>query len=68
MLKLGSRVNTPDGPGVVKVEEVLPINDEEVAFTGRLGILHDTYPLNKPKSMYKGDILYYFLRELSELS
>ena len=57
------RVKTPDGIGTIKVSEIFSGRGEY-----RIGILHDTYPKNRIKGMYKDNILYYFLREVDILT
>ena len=57
----GDWVNTPDGPGRVICRE--RFNNGEYDY--RVGVLHDTFPKNKPKGLYDDDVLYYFLREIT---
>ena len=54
-MKIGDRVITENGAGVIKVKE----ND-----TNRFGILHDTYPKNIPTGMYTDNIMYYWRKEI----
>lgn len=63
-MKNGDRVNTPDGPGVVVDVEALQESGKTI-LTGRYGVLHDVFPVKRPR-MYENDILYYQPRELSE--
>jgi hypothetical protein len=48
--KLGDRVMTPDGRGTVVCHDI---------GVDRPGVIHDIFPLDKPK-IYKKNILYYF--------
>jgi len=59
MLKIGARVKTPYGEGVVKTQEV---NGNHEA-TNRVGVLHDTFPSDIPR-MYKDDVMYFFSHEV----
>ena len=52
--KKGQRVMSMHGRGTVVGHDY-----------GRPGIVHDTFPANKPR-MYKDDILYYFRHDFSE--
>jgi len=51
------KVMTPDGEGKIHAFE---------DFTSgyRIGVKHTIYPKDKPLRMYKGNILYYFRREV----
>jgi len=52
-MKIGQRVQTPHGPGTVKVIENYK----------RAGVLHDVFPGGMPR-IFTDDILYYFFTEL----
>ena len=65
---LGKKVMTPHGLGVImakdfcnKVSEKPELGQE---WTGRWGVKHLVYPIDKPVGMYTGDLLYYTAEEL----
>ena len=59
-MKIGQRVQTPHGPGTVKVIEKLSDRFP------RAGVLHDVFPGGMPR-IFTDDILYYFFTELKIL-
>ena len=59
-MKIGQRVNTPDGPG--HIEKVEGDNSSKIQ---RYGVKHDIFPKDKPM-MYAGDILFYTRKDVTK--
>jgi hypothetical protein len=60
-MKIGDKVNTPDGIGTIKDIE-FPHNEH----LKRYGVLHDVFPANRPR-IYPNDILYYPKHEVQRI-
>jgi len=59
-MKIGQRVNTPDGPGHIEKIE----GDSSNKFQ-RFGVKHDVFLENKPR-MYTEDILFYTRKDVTK--
>ena len=73
ILPIGQRVTTEHGIGTIKSYDVpFPDGSCKVMTTRpthnpdwvRYGILHDVYPKDRPKGIYKNDLLYFHYHNL----